>query len=200
MGGGLFGFVLPIQQQPSMSIWSISTPLNCCYCWFSAQTAHCTRYGEHNTSGTDPCGPYGFRSEVRDRSFRSFCIYFIRTTTLKSSRRSLTSTAHPTPGPRRGFENGHRVGAPVVVLRSSGVLARCCARARRVTPNGARDALTPYKYSPEGVRLRLVPQRPRRSASEWSNPVRTSACGSKDDAGWPGKRGSHRPPAVPLRC
>ena len=119
---------------------------------------------------------------------------------ITKSERNIDNFFTRPRGPRRGFENGHNVGAPVVMLRSSGVLARCCARARRVTPNGARDAPTPYKYSPEGVRPRLVPQRPRRSASEWSNAVRTSACGSKDDAGWLGKRGCHRPPAVPLRC
>ena len=42
-------------------------------------------------------------------------------------------------------------------------------------------------------------QRPRRSAFALANAIRTSACGSKDDAGWPGKRGSHRPPRVPFR-
>ena len=33
-----------------------------------------------------------------------------------------------------------------------------------------------------------------------ANAVRTSACGTRDDGRWPGKRGPHRPPAVPFQC
>ena len=43
------------------------------------------------------------------------------------------------------------------------------------------------------------PQRPRRSAFELANAVHTNACGSTRDVSRPGKRGSHRPPAVPFR-
>eukprot|EP00964_Phaeocystis_antarctica_P043697 scaffold25075_cov44-Phaeocystis_antarctica.AAC.2 len=121
----------------------------------------------------------------------------------------LASALHRLPGWRQlgrveevraGSQNARRVVPPVVLLALVVFWRGVSARARRVTPNGERNAPTPYKYSAEGVRPLLVPQKPRRSASEWSNAVRTSACGSKDDTGWLGKRGSHRPPAVPLRC
>ena len=42
-------------------------------------------------------------------------------------------------------------------------------------------------------------QRPRRSRSKWSNAARTSACGCRPDAGWPGKRGAHRALAARFR-
>ena len=42
-------------------------------------------------------------------------------------------------------------------------------------------------------------QRPRRSRSKWSTAARTSACGCRPDAGWPGKRGAHRALAARFR-
>ena len=75
-------------------------------------------------------------------------------------------------GPRRGFENGHRLGAPVVVLRSSGVLARCCARARRVTPNGPLDGPKTYKLPADKGPLCLVPERRAAQQNFWP-----AACG-----------------------
>ena len=42
-------------------------------------------------------------------------------------------------------------------------------------------------------------QRPRRPRSKWSNAARTSACGCRPDAGWPGKRGAHRALTVRFR-
>ena len=75
-------------------------------------------------------------------------------------------------GARRGFQNGHRVGAPVVVLRSSGVLARCCARARRVTPNGPLDGPKTYKLPADKGPLCLVPERRAAQQNFWP-----AACG-----------------------
>ena len=136
--------------------------------------------------------------------------------TLGESQPQLSATHRgPVPGQPQRFTVCQDGGSSAALKWSdAGATPRWCprrrarpvfwrgvsARARRVTPIDDRNAPTPYKYSNDGVRPRLVPQRPRRSASEWSNAVRTSACGSKDDAGWLGKRGSHRPPAVPLRC
>ena len=70
-------------------------------------------------------------------------------------------------GPRRGFQNGHRGGAPVVVLRSSGVLARCSARARRVTPYGPLEGPTTYKLPADKGPLCLVPERRAARPNFW---------------------------------
>ena len=51
------------------------------------------------------------------------------------------------------------VGVGALVLRSSGVLARCCARARRVTPNGPLDGPKTYKLPADKGPLCLVPER-----------------------------------------
>ena len=53
----------------------------------------------------------------------------------------------PVRGPEAPISEPTLFGAPVVVLRSSGVLARCSARARRVTPYGPLEGPTTYKLS-----------------------------------------------------
>ena len=59
-----------------------------------------------------------------------------------------------------------------MVLRSSGVLARCCARARRVTPNGPLDGPKTYKLPADKGPLCLVPERRAAQQNCWP-----AACG-----------------------
>ena len=91
---------------------------------------------------------------------------------ITKSERNIDNFFTRPRGPRRGFENGHRVGAPVVMLRSSGVLARCCARARRVTPNGPLDGPKTYKLPADKGPLCLVPERRAAQQNCWP-----AACG-----------------------
>jgi len=95
-------------------------------------------------------------------------------------------SCHPYEVRARGSERSRRVrlgteapisertlfGAPVVVLRSSGVLARCCARARRVTPNGPLDGPKTYKLPADKGPLCLVPERRAAQQNFWP-----AACG-----------------------
>ena len=54
-----------------------------------------------------------------------------------------------------------------MVLRSSGVLARCSARARRVTPYGPLEGPTTYKLPADKGPLCLVPERRAARPNFW---------------------------------
>ena len=77
-------------------------------------------------------------------------------------------------GPEAPISERTLFGAPVVVLRSSGVLARCSARARRVTPYGPLEGPKTFKLPADKGPLCLQPR--ARTARRTNPPPQDVEC------------------------